>query len=351
MHRQIRFVAFVMVALLAAAAMVAVAPGCAKDKSGAGDQEAGGALAQSGGSKNMVAKVNGKTITEAEVSKETQRLTAAMGGQADPQQMASAKGMVRRQAIEMMINRTLLEQAAKNEGIAVARDTVAARMTAMKSSFPSEQAFAERLAAMGITSQDFEKEIETGIQFETLLAKHTSDVKAPTMEEMKAYYDSNPEDFRQPEQIQASHILVQLAQTDTDAQKAEKRARAGKILADLKGGADFAQTASQFSDCPSKRDGGNLGYFRRGQMVPAFETAAFALKVGEMSGVVETNFGYHIIKLTDHKPARDVSFEEAQRDISGYLTDQAKQQAIGSYLQTLRGAAQIEYGDTAGTGQ
>jgi peptidyl-prolyl cis-trans isomerase C len=250
--------------------------------------------------------------------------------------MASAKGMVRRQAIEMMINRTLLEQAAKNEGIAVARDTVAARMTAMKSSFPSEQAFAERLAAMGITSQDFEKEIETGIQFETLLAKHTSDVKAPTMEEMKAYYDSNPEDFRQPEQIQASHILVQLAQTDTDAQKAEKRARAGKILADLKGGADFAQTASQFSDCPSKRDGGNLGYFRRGQMVPAFETAAF---------------GYHIIKLTDHKPARDVSFEEAQRDISGYLTDQAKQQAIGSYLQTLRGAAQIEYGDTAGTGQ
>lgn len=298
----------------------------------------------------MVAKVNGRTITEAEVSKETQRLAASMAGQVDPQQMASMKGMVRKQAIEMMINRVLLEQAAKKEGIAVAKDTVAARLSDIKKSFPSEQAFTERVAAMGVTTQDFEKEIETSLQFETLLAKHTSAAKQPTQEEMKAFYDSNIDKFKQPEQIQASHVLVQVAKTDTDAQKAEKRAKAEKILGDLKGRADFAQTAAQYSDCPSKEQGGDLGYFTKGRMVPAFEAAAFALKVGEMSGVVQTDFGYHIIKVTDRQPARDVPFEEAQANISGYLQDQAKQQEIGSYIQTLRGSAQIEYGDTTGTG-
>lgn len=298
----------------------------------------------------MVAKVNGRTITEAEVSKETQRLAASMAGQVDPQQMASMKGMVRKQAIEMMINRVLLEQAAKKEGIAVAKDTVAARLSDIKKSFPSEQAFTERVAAMGVTTQDFEKEIETSLQFETLLAKHTSAAKQPAQEEMKAFYDSNIDKFKQPEQIQASHVLVQVAKTDTDAQKAEKRAKAEKILGDLKGGADFAQTAAQYSDCPSKEQGGDLGYFTKGRMVPAFEAAAFALKVGEMSGVVQTDFGYHIIKVTDRQPARDVPFEEAQANISGYLQDQAKQQEIGSYIQTLRGSAQIEYGDTTGTG-
>jgi peptidyl-prolyl cis-trans isomerase C len=260
------------------------------------------------------------------------------------------KGMVRKQAIEMMINRTLLEQTAKKEGVAVAKDTVAARMNDIKKSFPSEQAFTERVATMGVTPLEFEKEIEMGLQFEALLAKHTTDVKQPTLEEMKAFYDSNLDKFKQPEQVQASHVLVAVGKTDTDAQKTEKRAKAEKVLSDLKGGADFAQTAAQYSDCPSKNQGGNLGYFGKGQMIPAFEAAAFALKVGDMSGVVQTDYGYHVIKVTDRKPPRDVTFEEAQRDIGAYLTDQAKQVAINSYIQTLRGAAKVEYGDTTGTG-
>jgi peptidyl-prolyl cis-trans isomerase C len=333
------------IVLLAALALVVSA--CSKEKAGS-DEQGGGTIAKQASPDAMVAKVNGKKITEDMVGKEMDRLASTAGANADPQQMAQMRGVLRKQAIENMINRTLLEAAAAKEGVTVAREQVTSRLDEIKKSFPSEQEFNQRISMMGMTPQALEQEIETGIKFESLLAKHTGEIKTPTAEEIAAFYDTNRSRFQQAERIRARHILVSVGKDDTPAQKAEKRAKAAKIRADLVAGADFATTAAQVSDCPSKQQGGDLGFFGRGMMVPAFETAAFALKVGELSDIVETDFGYHLINVTEHEDAREVPLEEARQSIIGNLEDQQKQTAVNAYIQGLRSAAKIDYAENAG---
>ena len=347
LRRSIQASSAIVVALFLIASLV-VGPGCSKDKAstegqtGGATQTGGAAKVATGGASKgaVVAKVNGKAITEDQVAMEIKRLGAAMGGQPDP-----------RQAVEMMINRMLLEQAIANENVKVPKEEVVARMDEMKKSFPSEQAFNERLAAMGVPLQQFEREIELGLGFEALFARHGGNPASPTEAEMKSFYDSNPDMFKQPERVTASHILVAVGEGDTDAQKAEKRAKAVKIRSELVAGADFAQEAAQYSDCPSKQQGGSLGTFSRERMVPEFSNAAFALKVGELSDIVQSKYGYHIIKVSAHEQPRDISFEESKSDLAAYLVDQGKQNAVNSYIQSLRGGAKIEYADTTGMGQ
>ncbi|MBP1925665.1 peptidyl-prolyl cis-trans isomerase C [Sedimentibacter acidaminivorans] len=122
-------------------------------------------------------------------------------------------------------------------------------------------------------------------------------------EEIEEYYEKNKHLFKTNEMVKASHILV-----DTEE-------KANEVLEDLTDGLSFEEAAQQYSSCPSKTAGGDLGQFGRGQMVKEFEDAAFAMKKGEISDPVKTQFGYHIIKLIDHVPARDSELEEVKEDI------------------------------------
>ena len=112
----------------------------------------------------------------------------------------------------------------------------------------------------------------------------------------RAYFDAHPDEFKMPERVHASHILVKVDPNASDASKAESRKKLEGIKARLDGGEDFAKLAEENSDCPSSAKGGDLGFFTRGQMVAPFEEAAFALNPGDTSDVVETRFGFHLIK-------------------------------------------------------
>lgn len=147
----------------------------------------------------------------------------------------------------------------------------------------------------------------------------------------RAAYKAKPERFKSDEQVRARHILV--AGTD-----AESKAKAEKILADLKAGGDFAKLAKEHSADKSNADkGGDLGFFTRGKMVPEFETAAFALaKSGDLSGVVETKFGFHIIELQEKKPAGVRPFEEVKADLIKEIVASVKQDARVAYAQKMQ---------------
>jgi len=161
--------------------------------------------------------------------------------------------------------------------------------------------------------------------------------------EVQKFYDENGERMQRPEQVNASHILIGFKPGATDADKAAAKKKAEEVAAKLKAGGDFAQLAKDNSDDPgSKVQGGDLGWFSKGQMVPAFDTAAFALKPGETSGVVESEFGFHIIRVKEHRPAGQAPFAEAKEQITNYLKESALRDALTKLVSELRAKAKVE---------
>jgi peptidyl-prolyl cis-trans isomerase C len=163
-----------------------------------------------------------------------------------------------------------------------------------------------------------------------------------TEADSKKFYDENPDKFSRSETVKASHILLGVDPKASAEEKKTAREKAEKLRKELAAGADFAALAKGNSTCPSSQQGGDLGYFGKGQMVPAFEKVAFSLKPGEISDVVETQFGYHIIKLTDKKGAEKVEFKEASPRIEDYLKNQKIGAAVNDFLVETRKTAKIE---------
>lgn len=149
-------------------------------------------------------------------------------------------------------------------------------------------------------------------------------------EEIKAYYEAHKDEFITPVQLRASHILV-----DTEAD-------AKTILQRLKEGADFAELARQYSKDPSKDKGGDIGYFSRGQLIPEFENICFGLEVGQISDIVKTQFGYHIIKLTERKESGTRELSEAKDEIIRDLKGQAEREGFEHLLKSLKSKARIK---------
>jgi peptidyl-prolyl cis-trans isomerase C len=165
--------------------------------------------------------------------------------------------------------------------------------------------------------------------------------KAVTDEEASKYYMDNVLQFSQPEQVQASHILLGNKDMD-DAAKATAKAKAEEVLKQVEAGGDFAALAKEHSTCPSKERGGDLGYFPKEQMVPEFANAAFAMKVGDVSDIVETQFGYHIIKVTGRKEAQTQQLDEVKETIIAGLKNKKRQEFWAKYRLKMREAAKIE---------
>jgi peptidyl-prolyl cis-trans isomerase C len=151
--------------------------------------------------------------------------------------------------------------------------------------------------------------------------------------------------------VRASHILISTKPTDPNADpnqvKVQAKSKAEDLLKKAKEGADFAALAKENSSCPSAAQGGDLGSFPRGQMVKPFEDAAFALKVGQISDLVETEFGYHIIKVTEHQDPNQIAFDKAKTNILNELTQQKKQEAARKYVDSLRQSAKITFPSSA----
>jgi len=161
-------------------------------------------------------------------------------------------------------------------------------------------------------------------------------------EESRQYYESNPEYFVQPEQVRASHILIIVEDQNNDQQKQEALEKIKNIQQKLQDGEDFAALAREYSEGPSSAQGGDLGFFQRGQMVKPFEEAAFAMEAGEVSDIVETTFGYHLIVVTDIRAEVTIPYEYAKNSIDQYIEQNKVMVEIEVLVNDLREGAEIE---------
>ena len=289
----------------------------------------------------VAAFVNGEPIVAAAVQGEINGILGrfqAQGSTPSETEMAS----LRESVLDKMIKLELLGQESKKAGIAVSATDIDTELKGYKKGFADDKAFAKALGEAGITETELRKQIGKNLAIQKFIDTKFKGKVQITEQEAKDFYNSNQDKFAQPEMVHARHILINAKETEAKADKDRKRAKLVQIKKQLKDGANFADLAKQFSDCPSKARGGDLGFFPRGQMVKPFDQAVFKMMPGDVSDIVETEFGYHLIKLEEKKPAKTVSFDEAKAKITAYLTQEKVTANIEAFLAAAKSKATIK---------
>lgn len=291
---------------------------------------------------DVVVTVNGENITHGEIMQGVQMNMMQMSRQVPKQKLAQMTGQIYKNVTDTLVANVLLTQAAEKSSLTVNDDELAKEISNIESNAPAGSSLTNALAKNNINFDDWKKDLRKQLLVRKLVDEKTADIAEATATEIATFYQDNTDSFKVPENVTASHILVAFTPEDTDATKAQKKKKIEKIRAELLAGGDFAEIASKESDGPSKKQGGSLGTFTRGQMVPEFDKAAFAQDVGAIGDVIETQFGYHIIKVTDHKQARVRPLSEVKDQLQQYLTGQKKQKALLAYIDKLKAKANIK---------
>ncbi|MGD9412234.1 MAG: peptidylprolyl isomerase [Desulfobacterales bacterium] len=290
---------------------------------------------------DKVAVVNGVIISKDTYDHEMDffvRRAAAKGQALPDEQMAQMKNQV----LESLIDRELLFQESKKKGIEVKAEAVSDELQKIRQRYPNKEEFNKLLSEMGLTESDVRRQIARGMAIQQLIDKEVTDKIKVSDQETRSFYDKNPQLFQQPEQVKARHILIKVQADAPDDQKAEARKKIEAVQQKVQKGEDFATLAKTYSEGPSGPRGGDLGYFRRGQMVKPFEEVAFSLKPDQTSEIVETRFGYHLIKVDDKKPAKKMTYAEVKDRLNDHLKKQKATSEADAYIETLRKGAKIE---------
>lgn len=302
-----------------------------------------------GVSSDQLAKVNGQVITKDDFKRTLSLYSPSYELQFGPTvwEMEIEPGVTfaqkfQEEIYEKMITDKVIEQVAVEEGIAVTDEEVAKDFEELSTTLKQEEAFVKMMEENKIDDEYLKAQIKKDKTIQKFLDKKMEESKV-TEEEAKKYYDEHIDDFTKSE-VKASHILISTRDAATqaplsDEEKAKKKEEAEAILKQAKSGKNFAELAQQHSEDPgSAKLGGDLGYFDKKRMVPEFTEAAFALKVGEVSDLVETEYGYHIIKLIDKKEAEVESFESVKQSIKENL----EYDKYNALVEELKGKAKIE---------
>lgn len=290
----------------------------------------------------VVLTVNGDPITQGEI--DTELAGMLFGGmKVEPARLASFRKQFGPQAERKLLDQKLLQQAADAEGIKAPDDVMAERWKSIEMRIPAGMDKAAFLKSKGYSVEEADRQIRLVVRIEELLKRHAS-TEDVTDEAVRKYFDENSKQFETPEQVHARHILIKLPGSPTDEQKAEAKAQVEGFRQEVaeKGLPHFQELAKQHSGCPSGKQGGSLGFFGRGQMVPEFDKVAFELEPGVVSEPVLTQFGWHILLVDEKREAGLREFEDVKAQLKHRIEMEGKQKATKDYLDALRDAATIE---------
>ncbi len=294
---------------------------------GLGQYRSSGSRSQNVG--NLIAEVNHTGISYQQWQNAFTNMISRYDNQTLSSMPDETLAAIKNNVTQQLINSTLLYQYAEEQKILVPADEVNTEIDKVKATFDSEVAFNEALKRNNLTVNQLKGSINNQLMIEKAIGQEYEKIEM-SEEEINQYYEENKESFFQPERVKARHILV------------ESQEEAAIILNQLKDGiADFDSLAREKSICPSSEQGGDLGYFTRGQMVKEFEEAAFSLEAGEISDIVKTEFGYHIILSDDIQQEHQMTFEEARGNIENILTSRKQNEALESLLTRLREDADV----------
>jgi peptidyl-prolyl cis-trans isomerase C len=298
--------------------------------------------AQDSGSDLVVARVSGEPITEKQVVSVIEQI--ARQSPMLPDQRKQRNTLLFKDAVDNLTAIALLKSQAEQLNLTVDKAKLDQQIQNISKQFPSQEAFQKAMASQGVTESELRKNVEESMTLQLVIDQATRDAPTATDAEVQKFYDDNSEKFPTPEQLHAAHILLRVDPKSTPEQKAEIKKRLEGIRADIEANKiTFSDAAAQYSQDPSNaKNGGDLGFFQKGKMVKPFEDAAFATQPGTLSQVVETQFGFHIIKVIELKPAGKATFEQARGTIKQYLDQLNRQKVAQKYLEGLKAKATVE---------
>jgi len=290
--------------------------------------------------KDPVAVVNGEPISKAQLEDAFKAAVEATGSTA-AELTAEQKLAGYRQILDELIMDKLVSKASTD--IAVTEEDVASELAKLKKQFPTEEAFDEQMKQAGQSPEKLTSTLRTMIQQQRWMKDKIAGKDAVGENDAKTFYDSNNSEFQNPETVKASHILFMVKKEDTEEVAKAKEAAAKKAAARANKGENFTKLAKELSEEPgAKESGGDLGFFSKDRMVPEFSEVAFAQKPGDISKPVRTQFGWHVIKVIEKKPAGTMGFDEVKDQITTYLKSTKQREVVEAVLKDLKSQAKIE---------
>jgi len=289
----------------------------------------------------MAIRVNGEEISEEAIQFELGRLIRFYAEHMPEEQVREQMDALKDKAKDQAIGAKLLLDQAANLDIRVEKEDIDERVEQIVKDAGGREPFDAMLKKQNMQEGTIRESMERGLRVEKLVEQITADAASPTEAEMEAHFREHAEEYSRPERAQAQHILVKAAADDEDARQAA-RTKLEAIRQRIEEGANFAEEAAEHSDCPSgKKAGGSLGWFSPGMMVPEFDEAVFSMEVGQLSAVIETPLGWHLVRKTGHEDSRESSFEDVRDQVRDFLQHANRGEILAAYVADLREKAKI----------
>jgi peptidyl-prolyl cis-trans isomerase C len=301
-----------------------------------------GAQAQ-GFNPGIAVRVNGVEISNQRfvaLYKEYQRSKGvAVGARGDQLDLLMR---MRREAMDLMVEQELVRQAAQAKSIEVSDEELETQLAEIREPFEKPEDFARRLEAEGYSADTYPEYVRSMIAAKKYLDEIRMAVSMVSDEELEAYYRDNTHRLTLPEQVRVRHILLTWKPLGKPDDRKALYEQMQPILEKARAGEDFAELARTYSEDSTARDGGDTGLFHRGEMVPAFERTAFSLQPGEISDIVATPYGLHIMRLEERREARLLPLEEIREQLRDHIREEKMEAAVEAEKERLLQAADIE---------
>lgn len=286
--------------------------------------------------------IDGEKLPEEAVEFEYRRLLQFYSQHMPPEQLKEQTEALREKALDQAIGAKLLINEANRLDIQVPPEHIDQRVEKLIEQAGGREVFEMRLKEHGISEDDLRRDITQGCKVDLLVEKLCEGLDDPTEADMRQHFEANRKSYVQPERASAQHILIQ-PESNADADRVTAESRLEEIRDQISSGANFAELAAAHSECPSgKQNGGSLGWFSRGMMVPEFDEAVFSMSVGDLSDVIETQFGFHLIYKTGEDEGGEASFEESESKIRELMRHDQRGRCITAHVAELREKAKIQ---------
>ncbi len=287
-----------------------------------------------------VAKVNGTVLTESDLEVALNEIMPAgvfHGGFSSKKRL-----QYRPEAFERMIEKELFYQEAVKQGIKVENKVIKAERDRTIKRLGGDQEFKAALKKAGLTDEQYQEKLKKKHLVKRLITVEVKDKAQATGEEVKVYYEKNKKKFMRPEARRITHILISVKANATLQERKAKRAKAQEVIDKIEAGEDMSVVAWEYSDGPYRVKGGDMGLVHQGRLYPTLEKEVFQLEPGRLSGIIETIYGYHIVRVEEVRPTEQLSLEDIYQKVQKELTEKKEKQLQEALTARLRGTAQIE---------